>query len=277
MRLVRVMCALGIWKIRLTGGEPTLRKDFLDIASSIASEQGLKTLALTTNGYKLPQRARAFYEAGIRSLNISVDSLNPKQFKSITGHDRLNEVLRGIDAAFDAGFERVKLNTVLLKGVNDTELDQFIEFVSDKPVTWRFIELMQTGDNAAYFKKYHVSSKILSEKLLQHGWALKPRVEGGGPALEYTRCGVEGGIGIIAPYSKDFCKSCNRLRVSAKGGLHLCLFGQGGYDLRPYLQSDDQVEELKEKIMSLMSFKRTSHFLDQGDTGATPHLASIGG
>jgi len=277
LRLVRVMCDLGVWKIRLTGGEPTLRKDFLDIAQSLSEVEGLKTLALTTNGYKLPQRARSFYDAGLRTINISLDSLQAKQFKAITGHDRLTEVLRGVDAALEAGFEKIKLNTVLLKGINDADLECFIKFISDKPISLRFIELMQTRDNLAYFQKYHVSGAVITEKLLNQGWFLKKRSEGGGPALEYLHRDHQGSIGLISPYSKDFCKSCNRLRISSKGALHLCLFGEGGYDLRDYLQDDDQKEALTEKILSLLSYKKSSHFLHQGNPGAIPHLASIGG
>ena len=238
---------------------------------------GIEKLAVTTNGYKLPQRAQAFYDAGLRAMNISLDSLDAQGFKDITGHKRLDEVLRGIDAAFDAGFKRIKLNTVLLKGINDNELDDFINFVSDKPITLRFIELMQTRDNLEYFQKHHISGATITDKLLETGWVLKTRSKGAGPALEYLHADHQGSIGVIAPYSKDFCKSCNRLRISSQGALHLCLFGEGGYSLRDLLQSDEQTEELTEKILSLLLFKKDGHFLHQGDSGATPHLASIGG
>ena len=175
------------------------------------------------------------------------------------------------------GFQTVKINTVLLKGMNDREIDDFIDFVADKPVSLRFIELMRTGENENYFAAHHLPGTLVTERLLARGWAIRPRAEGAGPALEFEHEDSLGTIGLIAPYAKDFCKTCNRLRVSAKGNLHLCLFGEGGYALRPLLQSDDQCAELQERITALMNFKKSSHFLQDGNTGATPHLASIGG
>ncbi len=277
VRVVQAFAALGVWKIRLTGGEPTVRPDFLQIAQRVASVQGIKKLAFTTNGYKLPERAQSYYDVGLRAINISIDSLNASQFKAITGHDRLEEILDGLEACHDAGFESVKINTVLLKGYNDNELDDFIAFVQDKPVSLRFIELMRTGDNQDYFSEHHLPGTRVTERLLAQGWRMKPRVEGAGPAQEFEHKDSKGTIGLIAPYSKDFCKSCNRLRMSAKGALHLCLFGEGGYSVRHLLQSDDQQEELQEKIMTLMNFKKSAHFLHDNNSGVRDHLASIGG
>ena len=277
VRLVKAFVALGTWKIRLTGGEPTVRKDFVEIATAVNEIPGVRRLAFTTNGYKLPKRAQSYYDAGLRAINISVDSLRPDQFKYITGHDRLHDVLDGIQASFEAGFESVKLNTVLLKGYNDKELDHFIDFVKDTPVSLRFIELMRTGDNPKYFETHHLSGSVVTKKLLKRGWRALPHIEGAGPAQEFEHPDSAGTVGLIAPYSKDFCKSCNRLRIEARGNLHLCLFGEGGYNLREYLQSDDQIEELQEKITSLMSFKRSAHFLHEGNNGVRKHLASIGG
>ncbi len=277
VRLVRGFAGLGTWKVRLTGGEPTVRKDFTKIVTSINEITGIRKLAFTTNGYKLPERAQEYYDAGLRSINISLDSLRPDQFKEITGHNRLGEVLDGMETALDVGFENVKLNTVLLKGINDTELDNFIDFVENRPVSMRFIELMRTRDNQEYFKEHNLPGTVVTERLLERGWRIRPREDGAGPAVEFEHSGSKGTIGLIAPYSKDFCKTCNRLRVSAKGALHLCLFGEGGYSLRDYLQSDDQIEELQEQILKLMNFKVSAHFLHEGNSGAREHLASIGG
>jgi cyclic pyranopterin phosphate synthase len=247
VRLVKAFAALGVWKIRLTGGEPTVRPDFIQIAQRVASVQGIKKLAFTTNGYKLPERAQSYYNAGLRAINISIDSLNAEKFKAITKHDRLEEILDGLEACHDAGFESVKINTVLLKGYNDNELDDFIAFVQDKPVSLRFIELMRTGDNQDYFSEHHLPGTRVTNGFLAQGWRMKPRVEGAGPAQEFEHKDSKGTIGLIAPYSKDFCKSCNRLRMSAKGALHLCLFGEGGYSVRHLLQSDEQQKNCKKK------------------------------
>lgn len=276
-RLVTAFAEMGTWKIRLTGGEPTVRPDFIDIAKTVSAIPGIRRMAFTTNGYKLPERAQGFYDAGLRAINVSIDSLDPRKFHEITGHDRLGEVVDGVGAALEAGFDSVKINTVLLKGLNDDELDGFLSFVADRPVSLRFIELMQTGDNLAYFRKHHIPATVIQNKLALRGWTLQERGEGAGPAVEYAHPDYAGRIGLIAPYAKDFCSTCNRLRVSARGALHLCLFGAGGHDLRPLLQEDAQKDELKDKIMSLMQFKRSTHFLHDGNTGTRQHLASIGG
>lgn len=277
LRLVTAFAELGAWKIRLTGGEPTVRPDFIEITQKIASIPGIKKLAFTTNGYKLPQRAQSYYDAGLRAINISIDSLNTAQFRTVTGHDRLQEVLEGIDACYDAGFKTIKINTVLLKGLNDRELEDFIQFVQDKPLSLRFIELMRTHDNQDYFKTHHLPGSHVTDRLLSQGWTIKQAQPGSGPAIEFQHSKSLGTIGLIAPYSKDFCKSCNRLRMSAKGSLHLCLFGEGGYSLRHLLQSDDQRDVLKSKIMDLMNFKKSAHFLHDDNSGVRDHLASIGG
>ncbi|MBL4601897.1 MAG: radical SAM protein, partial [Emcibacteraceae bacterium] len=144
-RLLDAFIELGVWKIRLTGGEPTIRKDFTDIAKMIGDRKEISTLAFTTNGYKLKDRAQEWRDAGLNAINISNDSFNAKKFHDITGHNRMKEIRAGIDKAIEVGFEKVKINVVLLKGVNDDELDQYLEYVKDTPVSVRYIELMQTG------------------------------------------------------------------------------------------------------------------------------------
>lgn len=277
VRLVHAFATLGLWKIRLTGGEPTLRKEFTEIASAVSNVPGISRLAMTTNGYRLPERAQSFYDAGIRAINISIDSLDPAKFKQITGHARLEEVLAGIEAARAAGIKNIKINTVLMRDLNHTEIDDFLEFVLVRDISLRFIEVMRTNDNPGFFSSHHLPGKNVTDRLEQLGWTRLPRVSGAGPAVEYGHADAKGRIGIIAPYSKDFCASCNRLRVSATGKFHLCLFGDGGIDLRPLLTSDGQHDELVSRIMALTMTKAPSHLLQQGNSGATPHLASIGG
>ena len=276
-RLVRGFAALGLWKIRLTGGEPTLRPEFDAIARAVSGVPGIRRLAMTTNGYRLAERAHAYFDAGLRAINISVDSLKSELFHTITGHDRLGEILDGVAACRDAGFERIKINTVLMKGINDSELDDFIDFVAERDLALRFIEVMRTNDNAAFFDARHLAGQSVIDRLEQRGWSRRARSLGDGPAVEYAHPDAKGRIGIIAPYAKDFCSTCNRLRVSASGKLHLCLFGDGGIDLRDLLQRDDQQAELIHRITLLVGTKAASHDLANGNSGATPHLASIGG
>ncbi len=276
-RLTSAFAALGLWKIRITGGEPTLRKDFTDIIRTLRAVAGIKVLATTTNGYKLQQNAHKWRAAGLDAVNVSVDTLDADGFARLTGHDRLNEVLAGIEACLDAGYTSVKLNAVLLKGINDTQLDQFLEYIATRPISLRFIELMQTGDNAAYFKKHHLSASTIYEQLTNKGWIPKTREPGAGPAQEFVHSDFAGRIGLIAPYSKDFCTSCNRLRVSARGDLHLCLFSQNGISLRDFLQSDADIHALQAFIKQSLVTKKVSHFLHDGQSGSTKKLADIGG
>jgi cyclic pyranopterin phosphate synthase len=276
-RLITAFARLGLWKVRLTGGEPTLRRELLEIARTVSAVPGIRRLAMTTNGYRLPERAADYAAAGIDALNISADSLVPERFAAITGHNRLGQVLDGIAAARAAGIGSIKLNSVLMRGVNDDELERFIAFVGAHDLTLRFIEVMRTNDNPAFFARHHIPGAAIAERLVQAGWQRLPRAVGAGPAVDYAAPNGRGRIGIIAPYSRDFCASCNRLRVSAKGKLHLCLFGDSGIDLRPLLASDDLLEPLIARIKSLTVTKAPEHRLHQGNSGATPHLASIGG
>lgn len=276
-RLVTAFAELGMWKIRLTGGEPSVRKDLPELISTVAHVPGIRRVAMTTNGYKLRQQVDSWRAAGLDSLNVSVDSLDPRLFAAITGHDKLQDILAGIDRALTLNFSAVKLNAVLLRGLNDHQLDAFLDWLRLRPVSMRFIELMQTGDNAAFFDRHHVPGDELVQALLARGWQELPRRIDGGPAREFSHPNYHGNIGLIAPYSKDFCDSCNRLRVTALGDLRLCLFGDAGSSLRDLLQHDEQRLQLKARIETQLQLKVGSHFLHDGNTGATPHLASCGG
>jgi len=275
--VVSGFAACGVEKIRVTGGEPVVRKDLPNILSSIKQTPGIKTLALTTNGYRLPSYIPVFAQAQLDKLNISIDSLDPQVFRTITGHDRLKEILEGLDMALASAIPSIKVNTVLMKGLNDDELGEFLAWIKHLPVTLRFIEVMQTGDNEAFFNRHHLSGQSIKQQLLDQGWRPVLKEREAGPAQEFWHPDYIGRIGLIMPYSKDFCDSCNRLRVSATGKLHLCLFGEQGYDLRPWLQSPDQQPELIEQIHLALENKLPSHFLHQGATGATRDLSMLGG
>ncbi len=276
-RLATAFAALGMWKIRITGGEPSLRRDFLKIIQVLKSVNGVKTLATTTNGYKLEQKAQIWRDAGLDAINISIDSLDASTFHQLTGHDRLAEVMNGVEACLAAGYKSVKVNAVLLKGVNDQDLDLFLDFIKSRPISVRFIELMRTGDNAEYFKRYHLAASKISDQLQALGWVQKSREAGAGPAQEYVHGEFTGRIGLIAPYSKDFCTSCNRLRVSARGNLHLCLFSENGISMRHLLQCDSQIPALQAFVRQSLGYKKVSHFLHEGFSGSTQKLADIGG
>ncbi|NOZ42200.1 MAG: GTP 3',8-cyclase MoaA [Alphaproteobacteria bacterium] len=276
-RLVTVFAELGVWKIRLTGGEPSVRKDFTEIIDMVAHIPGITTTAFTTNGYRLLANAQKWQDAGVTNLNISVDSLDPARFKKITGHDRLTEILAGIEKSLELGYGSIKVNVVLLKDINDSSLPDYMDYIRERPITVRFIELMQTGDNLAYFRERHQSAQVMRTALVKQGWTENIRRNGAGPAVDFTHPDYQGAIGLIAPYSKDFCLACNRLRVTATGDLRLCLFGDIGIPLRDLLQSDDQMPELKSRIITQLEHKKSSHFLAQGKTGLIPNLSATGG
>jgi len=278
-RLARALSELGVSKIRLTGGEPTIRKDFFEIIKIIKENSGIKKTVITTNGYKLDKIANDIKNSGLDGINISIDSLDPKTFKKITGHDRLEEILRGIKNLQKLNFKNIKINAVLLKGINDTErdFDSWAQFIKNNEIDFRYIELMQTGDNLDYFNKYHVPSKKFIDYLNNNNWIIQTFGKDAGPAKNYLNPKFKGKFGVIAPYSKDFCKSCNRLRITAKGDLRLCLFGNTGINIRHLMQKDNQIEELKDLILKQLNFKKESHYLEIGETGLTKNLSTTGG
>lgn len=276
-RLARAFAGLGMSKIRLTGGEPTLRRDLLTIIDALSSIEGIQTVALSTNGYRLRELAPGLKLAGVGALNVSVDSLDEKRFFEITGGWELATVLSGIDRALELQFASVKINAVLMRGSAEREVRRFIEFVRTRPVAVRFIELMPTRSTAAFFEAEHLRSDFLARTLIEEGWRQSPRGPVDGPALEFTHPHHAGRIGVIAPYSDHFCESCNRLRVTSQGALRLCLFAEGNHDLRPLLQSDAQIGELHELLHSLVARKEVSHFLPAGRTGDNHTFSAIGG
>ncbi len=276
-RLVRGFAALGMHKIRLTGGEPSLRKDLPQIIATVAKVPGIRKVAITTNGCLLPRHLPGWHRAGLTALNVSMDSLQRERFHAITGHDRLPEIMQGLNLAQALGLQSIKLNAVLLRGVNDDELPAWMEFLRERPISVRFIELMRTGDNREYYERHHLRADVIIEQLLAAGWSERKRAADAGPAREFSHPEHRGSVGIIAPYSKDFCKGCNRLRVTARGDLRLCLFGDFGVALRPLLQSNDDQDALLARITTQLGLKAAGHGLHFGQTGLTPHLASIGG
>jgi GTP 3',8-cyclase len=276
-RVTRAFAAAGTEKVRLTGGEPSLRRDFTDIIAAVRENDAIRQIAVTTNGYRLARDVREWRAAGLTALNVSIDSLDARQFHAITGQDKFHQVMAGIDAAFEAGFAQVKVNSVLMRDVNSHSLDTFLQWIRTRPIQLRFIELMETGEGSDLFRRHHISGEVIRDQLLMQGWQRQPRGRNDGPAQVFRHPDYQGEIGLIMPYAKDFCASCNRLRVSAIGNLHLCLFGDGGVPLRDLLASDDQQSELQARIAHSLGQKKQTHFLHQGNTGITQNLSFIGG
>ena len=278
-RLAKCFSELGVQKIRITGGEPTVRKDFFDIIKVLKFDAGIKKVVITTNGYQLDKKAKSLVNSGLNGINISIDSLDRETFKKITSHDRLPEILQGINNLQNLNFENIKINAVLLNGINASEKDFEVwsKFIQNNKIDFRYIELMQTGDNLDYFKKYHVSANLFKNYLNKNKWIFQTMGKDAGPSLNFINPDYKGKFGIIAPYSKDFCKTCNRLRITSRGDLRLCLFGNTGISVRHLLQRDNQLSKLKDLILKQMKFKKESHYLELGETGSTKNLSKTGG
>ena len=275
-RLVTAFARLGTRKVRITGGEPSLRKDLTDIIAICKATPGIDQVAITSNGYRLTQDIEHWHAAGLDALNVSIDSLDHARFQMITGHDKLRQILQGLEQAAALGIPSIKVNSVLMKHYNDDALEDFLAFVRERPITLRMIELMQTGDNAEFFDRHHLSGESVIERLRERGWEERLRDRHAGPAREFWHPEYAGGIGLIMPYSKDFCASCNRLRVSSRGELFLCLFADQHQSLRHLLQSDDP-EPVMAFLQEAIKGKDYSHHLHEQNPGATRQLAMIGG
>lgn len=275
-RLTAAFADLGVSKIRLTGGEPSVRRDLPEIIGRVAATGGIAKVAITTNGWNLDRQVATWRDAGLTNLNVSIDSLDAETFRRITGHDRLKQVVTGVDQALAIGMPTVKVNCVLLRDTAAGGFEAFADFARERPVAVRFIELMRTGDNADYFADQHVPGSTLVQWLEERGWTPRARSFDDGPAVEYVHHDHAGRIGLIAPYAPGFCDSCNRLRVTARGQLRLCLFGELGVNLRDLLERDDP-EALRDRIVRALAGKPAGHRLHENNSGDTRHLAQLGG
>lgn len=274
--LIQAFAKLGTTKVRLTGGEPSIRQDLPRIIELAKQTQGIQTVAVSSNGYRLAKHLSDWQTAGLNQLNISIDSFDPTIFKKITGFDILPTLLQDMDTLLATTDIKLKLNGILMADTAFDNLQSVLSFVKNRPVTYRFIEFMQTSDNKALFFAQHSSGQLIKDFLLQNGWQSQRRASDAGPAIEYRHADYVGGIGLIEPYAPQFCDNCNRLRVSSQGKVHLCLFDNGSYDVRGFLANGD-VDGLVHALQSLMPIKPEHHLLKQNDSGIMANLSMIGG
>ena len=225
---VQVAAALGIHKIRLTGGEPLVKKNIVSICRRVAEVEGVREVCLTTNGLLLPQLAKELREAGVKRLNLSLDTLDPEKYAYITRIGKLEQFRAGLEAALDAGFNKVKINAVLIGGFNDDEIEALAGLTMEYPVDMRFIELMPIQDHDEFGESAYVPYSRVLEKLPQ---AL-PVEKDGGVAKLYRLPGAKGNIGLISPISAHFCGECNRIRLTADGKLKPCLHSAEEYSIK---------------------------------------------
>ncbi len=268
LRIVSQAVKMGLVKIRLTGGEPLVRRGFVEFAAALKKIEGLQDISLTTNGIYLDRYAQAIYKAGITRINISLDSLKKEKYFAITGGGNLDDALRGIAAAEKAGFSPIKINTVAINGFNDDEVLNFAELAWKKPLQIRFIEVMPISDvNFGHPEKFLpmrqmfdiISSKYSLELSSEH----KHRLDG--PARIFKIRGGQGDIGFINPVSEHFCATCNRLRLTADGKLRACLLKETEIDLRDALKNRCDDEELARLICRAILSKPAGHDLNCTD------------
>jgi cyclic pyranopterin phosphate synthase len=280
-RIVGALVRLGIRRVRLTGGEPLVRRDILEIVRRVKNLPGVENLALSTNGTELTRLAPALAEAGVDRVNISLDSLDPEVFRAITRNGDLEEVWRGVEAALAAGLDPVKLNAVLLKD-NQEDVERLVALTLDQPLAVRFIEMMPTASNRHLQPGEYISADLARRRIEERFGPLEPvgADEAGprtGPAKTFRLRGAVGTVGFITPLSHTFCAECNRLRLTARGELRLCLFADRVYPLRPLLAAASPDAALETEILRVLQEKPAEHMLTQGDFGNLVSFMQIGG
>jgi len=279
--VVRAAAELGITKVRLTGGEPLVRPGIVELVRMLARVDGIDDLAMTTNAILLSDYANELAQAGLTRVNISLDTLRPERFERITRCGRLEDALAGIEAAHAAGLEPVKINTVVIRGMND---DEVVDFARKTVEGWhvRFIELMPVGNGVTIVDDWRervVTAREIREQIETALGSLEPAKlnAGGGPARYYRLPGASGTLGFITPISEHFCTQCNRLRLTADGRLRPCLLAESELDLRTALRAGAGVEQIKALIVQAIESKPMRHHLDECRVPEGRTMSEIGG
>ena len=268
INISRIAVECGITKIRLTGGEPLVREGILQLCEGLKAINGLEELVLTTNGAKLSEMAKDLKAVGVDRINISLDTLNEDKFRKITRIGCLEDVLKGIKEAINAGFEDVKINVVLMAGINDDEIEKFIDFTKDNPVHVRFIELMPLGPCKEWYDERYISTDIITEKVP----VLVP-LKKDGVANVFKLKGAAGTVGLISPITNIFCSECNRLRITSDGRLLPCLHSDLEYIIRGLSN-----KELKEAFCTAIKNKPCSHnIVERHVSDNRDYMHKIGG
>jgi GTP 3',8-cyclase len=270
LRIVNATVRLGMNKLRLTGGEPLVRRGVMGFIDELSRIEGLNEIRLTTNGVLLQEKAKMLYEKGIRHLNISLDTLKADKFQIITGRDHFKKVFDGIHSAMDLGF-KIKLNIVAMRGVNDDEFLDFGKFALENPLQVRFIEFMPVGEKNSWKKKQFISAKDIQKMLEPLGEFTSIQRKGvQGPARMFslkTADGAEGRVGFISPISNHFCDQCNRLRLTSEGRLRSCLLHDMETDVKKLIRGNCSEHELEEAIKQAIMNKPQGHIINETSEG----------
>jgi cyclic pyranopterin phosphate synthase len=278
-RTVRIAVGLGIEKVRLTGGEPLLRQDLPELVARLRRIEGIVDLAMTTNGFLFQQKARALRDAGLQRVSFSCDSLDRENFKRITGRDGLDELLASVRLAKEIGFAPVKVNAVIIRGINDHEIEALAQFAIDESVALRFIEFMPLDSGRAWQREMVMPGREILARLQQR-FELMPFVSGNkSETAKRWRIGTSAAeIGIIAPVTEPFCGHCNRMRLTADGKMRTCLFSVAEHDLRSRLRGDSTDAELRDYFREVVGQKEERHHIGEPDFKfASRSMSCIGG
>ena len=279
-RIATIFISMGVEKIRITGGEPLVRKNVDTLFDKLSKNKDLKELTLTTNASQLLKKAGMLKASGIKRINISLDSLNPLNFKKMTRTGDLNKVLDGIEYAISIGLKQLKLNTVIMKGINDHEIFDLIEFAIKKNIDISFIEEMPLGTTEFSRKSTFTSNDEISEKIKTNYLIDKIEYRTGGPAEYWQILGTKSRIGLISPHSHNFCEDCNRVRISCKGELFLCLGQDDKIELMPLLRKyPNNDQPIKDAILNSMKIKPKSHEfnIEQSKPAVVRFMSHTGG
>ena len=257
-RVIRAFTELGTRRVRLTGGEPLLRRNLPDLARRLASLPGLEDLSLSTNATRLAKQAGALHDSGITRINVSLDSLQSDRFKTIT-KGKLDKTLDGLMAARRAGFHPIKINMVVMKGINDDEVEDMVDFCIEHDFTLRFIETMPVGDTGRNASQHYIDLEEIRSRLARRFELLPGMMPGGGPARYVQVAGTQLRIGFITPISRHFCETCNRVRLAVDGTLYMCLGQEHSLSLRPLLRQGISDEDLRLTLREAIALKPERH------------------
>ncbi len=277
--VIKAAVALGINRIRVTGGEPLVRRGLIPFLQRLGQMEGVQDLALTTNGILLEDYAAKLKEVGVTRLNVSLDTLDPDRYFRLTRRRGFKKVIQGLMTVLRLGFRPVKLNVVVMRGINDDEIPRFVRLVQTFPVHVRFIELMPMGESAGSSREKFISNHEVRRRLEEEVELVPVKnIPGSGPAHYLRPVGAAGSIGFISPLSDHFCRSCNRLRLTAEGKLSPCLASTDEVDLRQALRSGAGQGALKDLIRKTVAMKPVAHRMETTPAGTTGrHMSQIGG
>ncbi len=275
-RVIGAFARLGTRRIRLTGGEPLVRRNLPELAARLAALPGLEDLSLSTNATRLARHATAIRAAGISRINVSLDTLRPDRFKEITG-GKLEKVLEGLMAAKAAGLKPVKINMVAMKGINDDEVEAMVAFCIEHGFTLRFIETMPMGDTGRNASDLYLDLQEVKQRLSERFELIPGVMPGGGPARYVQVAGTDLRIGFITPISQHFCETCNRVRLSVDGTLYMCLGQEARFELRPLLRNGISDTELEEAIRGAIALKPERHEFREKPEQVVRFMSMTGG